>query len=142
MQREVNEEKEKKLCSPDCLATLAWAMLGRQWVRNIHTKPALKILLSSSRAICASNAETQWTGRCGAQSTKPGRMSSSSMPRTSRPESVHINDFMREDSRGARFPKKSVKGEEGKDLEKCHTTYSYLVTTGSGRNLVFGLTFK
>ena len=44
-------------------------------------KPALKMLFKSSKAICASNAETQWTGRCGAQSTKPGKMSSSSTPR-------------------------------------------------------------
>ena len=48
---------------------------------NTQLKPALKILFKSSKAICASNAETQWTGRCGAQSTKPGKMSSSSTPR-------------------------------------------------------------
>lgn len=48
---------------------------------NTQLKPALKMLFKSSKAICASNAETQCTGRCGAQSTKPGRMSSSSTPR-------------------------------------------------------------
>ena len=48
---------------------------------NTQLKPALRMLFNSSRAICASNVETQWTGRCGAQSTKPGKMSSSSTPR-------------------------------------------------------------
>ena len=48
---------------------------------NTQLKPALKILFKSSKAICASNVETQWTGRCGAQSTKPGKISSSSTPR-------------------------------------------------------------
>ena len=48
---------------------------------NTQLNPALRMLFNSSRAICASNAETQWTGRCGAQSTKPGKMSSSSTPR-------------------------------------------------------------
>lgn len=48
---------------------------------NTQLNPAVRMLFNSSRAICASNDETQWTGRCGAQSTKPGKMSSSSTPR-------------------------------------------------------------